>query len=425
MNRPEDMTTESSSATASIIAEAARRLPPEERLLWLICRADLDATRRRILHETLDCETPDGGIDWTRAVNKGRYHRLLDLLHHHLVACDCLDRVPAPGRKLIDESRAVARTMQARLDQALVRCTTALEEAAVEHVLVKGPTLQTLYPDGVVRAAGDLDFVVHEEDLAVVIDALGVAGFSLETRLPPGLTPAQIMRFCHTFEQLRFLDAEGAEVELHFRLHNYGPPAAREPLWDSVACWSARDSRAGIGLEELFLYLVTHLNLHAFGRILWYYDVAEFYLAWRDLIDWQALEAMAQERKLATSFHQTLSWILQLLWPEVQPHAGLAAMRPGTLRRAGFRHLWRRDEVYRLDSWIRPFDASRYYLLSGDPWWRKAAYLRQVLLPPGAWLAAYLDCEPGPGVLPKYLAGRRRERLNWATITRRDELLGR
>jgi hypothetical protein len=85
--------------------------------------------------------------------------------------------------------------------------------------------------------------------------------------------------------------------------------------------------------------------------------------------------------------------------------------------------LWRRDEVFALASWIRPFDVSRYYLLGGDSPLCKAAYLRQVLLPPRRWLAAHLGCAARPGVLLHYLARRRRERRDWGRITRKDELL--
>ena len=403
------------------IIEAASRLSPADRLLWLVCRGELDPVRRRLLHETID-----GELSWDRVINKGRYHRLLDLLHHHLQACGGLARVPEAAQMRMAESRQHARAMQAKLDAALTRCTVTLDAAAVDYVLVKGPTLQLLYPPGVVRAAGDLDFVVHEQDLAAVTAALGKAGFLLQTPVPAGLTAAQTMAYCHTFEQLRFLDDAGAEVELHFRLHNYGPPASYEPLWDSVASWTMPDgmSRRGIGLEELFLYLVSHLNLHAFGRILWYYDVAEFYQAWHRQIDWTELARIARARRLDVSFHQTLQWILSLLWPEWDLDPGLDLLRPSHRQRARFARWWRRDEVFALASWIRPFDASRYYLLGGDSVLRKAAYLRQVLLPPRPWLAAHLGCQPRAGILLRYLARRQRERRDWAKITRRDELLG-
>ena len=152
------------------VVEAAGRLPPEDRLLWLVCRAELDAVRRRLLRETVD-----GALAWDRVIDKGRYHRLLDLLHHHLHRCGHLGAVPAVERARLDESRAQARGMQSRLDAALAHCTTALEAASVEYVIVKGPTLQVLYPDDVVRAAGDLDFLVHEEDLGAATAAVGRA----------------------------------------------------------------------------------------------------------------------------------------------------------------------------------------------------------------------------------------------------------
>ena len=98
------------------IGEVAGRLSPEDRLLWLVCRAELDPVRRRLLQETVN-----GTLAWDRVVDKGRYHRLLDLLHHHLHLGGCLGAVPAPQRARLDESRAEARRMQAKLDKALAR----------------------------------------------------------------------------------------------------------------------------------------------------------------------------------------------------------------------------------------------------------------------------------------------------------------
>lgn len=415
----EDMTEDSGLRRESIEARA-NGLAPEERLIWLACRAELDPVREELLRRTVD-----DGLDWGRLARKGRYHRMLDLLRHHLDGVGRLAAVPADALTQMEESRLEARRMQARLDAARPRCISGLSAAGVEHLLVKGPTLQPLYPQGVVRAAGDLDLLIHEDDLARATAALSEAGFVLQTPVPPGLSATETVAYCQTFEQLRYVDGDGAEVELHFRLHNYGPPTAGEMAWESVATWCEGDAapQPGLGAEELFLYLVCHLNLHAFGRILWYYDVAEFYRAWRGRLDWEGLAALAQKRRLGPSFHQSLTWILELLHPELDPEPGLGPLTPTGWQRSAFRRLWRHDEVNALTSWIRPFDASRYYLLGGDPWWRKAAYLRQVLLPPRPWLAAHLGCQPTPGILWRYLINRRRESRDWARITRKDVLL--
>lgn len=400
----------------------------EERLLWLCCRAELDPVRRQLLAEAVAA-----GPDWGRVVARATYHRLLGLLRHHLDGAGCANRVPPAAADAF--ARDGARGADARRCQleALDECTRALDAAGVDHLLVKGPSLQGLYPPGVVRPSGDLDLLVHEEDAGAATAALGASGFALVTGAPAGLSPAQLVRYCQSFEQLRFRRADDTEVELHFRLHNYGLPTAAEGAWARAATWvggdgNAADGRAlpGVGLEDLFLYLVTHVNLHAFGRILWYYDVVEFYHAWGGAVDWDELARRARQLRLAVSFHETLRWIVELLHPEevLDLEPALAGLRPSRRQAATFRWLWRRREVFDLGSWIRPFDAARFYLVGQAPLADKATYLRQVLAPPRTWLAAHLETAPRPGLLFAYLRKRRRERRDWDRITRRDELLG-
>jgi hypothetical protein len=53
-----------------------------------------------------------------------------------------------------------------RVEEAVVECVTRLRAYGIEPVLVKGLALAKLYPEGIVRPAGDIDLVVRKEEFA-------------------------------------------------------------------------------------------------------------------------------------------------------------------------------------------------------------------------------------------------------------------
>lgn len=393
-------------------------LRAEDRVLLLCLRPILDPLRRALLEETIDA-----GCHWPRLLGKGTYHRLLGLVHYHLKELDVLDRLPAEvGEKLAEQTRTASQVRAAQ-ERTLGNCLDCLEAGGIQVALLKGPLLQELYPAAVTRATYDLDLLVRETDLPRLCAALEAEGYQLATRIPADLEPREAVDFAQYFEQLRFVRDGYTEVEIHFRLYNHGVPEDREESWERLQTYRVNGRPVpGLSPEDTLLYLTTHTNLHAFGRLLWFYDVAQFHARWRAELDWPLLVERAGQRGLRLSFYHGLLWINQLLHPE-QDLPELAPLRPSRLRTYLFEQLWQQRQVFALDTYIHPFDASTYYLLGSASLLDKASYVRHILFPPLRWLAAHLDRPPGFGLRLSYLLKRRRERRDWNRITRRDELL--
>ena len=393
-------------------------LRAEDRVLLLCLRPTLDPLRSILLEEAIGA-----GCDWPRLLGKGTYHRLLGLVHYHLKALGALDRLPPEVcEKLEDQTRHDGQVRAAQ-ERTLDNCLDCLEAEGIEVALLKGPLLQELYPDAVTRATHDLDLLVHETDLSRLRATLEAEGYQLATRVPAGLEPREAVDYAQYFEQLRFVRDGYTEVEIHFRLYNHGVPEEREESWERIRVYRVNGRPVpGLSPEDTLLYLATHTNLHAFGRLLWFYDVAQFYGRWRTELDWSLLAEQAHRRGLQLSFYHALLWIEQLLFPE-QELPELAVLRPSRLRTCLFEQFWQRRQVFALDTYIHPFDASTYYLLSGASLFDKVTYLRRILFPPLHWLAAHLDRPPKFGLRVSYLLKRHRERRDWDRITRRNELL--
>ena len=57
-------------------------------------------------------------------------------------------------------------------ENALSSITGAFEEAKLSYIPLKGAVLQSLYPERWMRTSGDVDILIHEEDLAEAVKAL-------------------------------------------------------------------------------------------------------------------------------------------------------------------------------------------------------------------------------------------------------------
>jgi len=389
---------------AALIEQTLLPLTPEDRILLLCCRERLDATCQQFLRDALRA-----GPDGQRLLARAIYHRLPGLLRYHLEQSGALDDLPAEVRQSLADEIKTLYLVQQQQKQGLFLCLERLQARSVDVMLLKGPLLQDLYPPGVGRASHDLDLLIREEHLHETMSVLREVGYELETRIPDNLTPWEAVQFSHYVEQLRFVRPNHTPIELHLRLHNYGVPDRLERAWEHLRFWDVEGRQVpSLPPEELLLYLTTHANLHAFGRMLWYYDVTSLYWRWRDQLDWDLVASRASERRLLSSFYHSLLWINQLVYPE-RPVPELEPLRPSPVRTRMFELLWHKEDTFALRSYIRPFDAATYYLLGAASPLKKLRYILRVLFPPRRWLAAHLDRPSSRLISLQYLRWRRRE----------------
>ena len=396
-----------------------RRLAPEDLILVLACREKLEDEWAQQF-----ARLATGQPDWNRILGKADYHRLLALLHHHLSACSLLDQIPPSSRSTLQDGADEMKRLQGQQVDTLLHCLDLLNSDNIETMALKGPILQSLHPPGAPRASYDLDLLIREADHVACREILEKAGFHQDTPVPKGLTPAGMVEYSQYMEQLRFTRDDLTPVEIHFRLYNYGVPDRRESSWDESHEWTVQGHTIfSLCPEEMLLYLTTHANLHGFGRMLWYYDITAFYRQWGSRMDWDLLCAKAESRRLQASFYHSMLWITQLVYPE-RTLSELEPLAPTRSRSWLFQRIWRKREFLDLKSFIRPFDAARYYLFGGAPITKKLLYLIRIVMPPVEWLR--LQFEPPAPRFPrvKYLQQRRRERKNWNRVTRKSELLG-
>jgi hypothetical protein len=114
-----------------------------------------------------------------------------------------------------------------------------------------------------------------------------------------------------------------------------------EWLWSSAPERRAADIPALVlSPEAQILHLTSHLTKHHWGRLLWFYDIAQLLRYYEDELDWNLILAMAEEFEIIKALQVTLAKTMELLAPPLPPgvlerveskRAGRAPGEPGNL----------------------------------------------------------------------------------------------
>jgi len=206
----------------------------------------------------------------------------------------------------------------------LDRIIDAFNAADIPLILLKGAHLaRTLYPDIGLRPMGDLDLLVHREDLDRCSNELSSIGF--EQRIMEQ-TPGAELNFGH---DQKFWNDGGLLLELHWSLIG-GDSDRRSPamsiIWDNpgVVCLPGLEHFNCFALtDEIHIcYLSAHLALqHGLeaAPLLWFYDIYAFLKKSDGDSHWKDVQIIAFELNWPASLDaalSTLNYLFNIPIPE-------------------------------------------------------------------------------------------------------------
>ena len=185
-----------------------------------------------------------------------------------------------------------AETVRASLEQSaeLAKVAGWLEAEGIAAISLKGPLLSRyLYGDLAMRSSGDIDLLVHREDVLRVRDVLKGHGFRIANTLHWNCDSACLRsREC----ELSFVSVTGpVSVDIHWRvLPGYFPsPFDHLDIWSCARKTPLADRHIyTLSAEHTLLLLCSHGAKHAFERLGWVCDVARFMMISPNL-DWPAI----------------------------------------------------------------------------------------------------------------------------------------
>src|SRR5438874_6236221 len=154
------------------------QLTPELRLLLACAQAGKAEEKQALIRQLLA-----DGIDWTAFAQKALVHGFASFAAHTLrrLAPDSIPGdIQDAFHAIVD---ATSRANRALFDE-LARLLDALAKHGIEAIPFKGPLLAIqVFGDLGLREFRDLDFLVHDEDLANTIAILGSLGYPRTRKL--------------------------------------------------------------------------------------------------------------------------------------------------------------------------------------------------------------------------------------------------
>jgi len=226
-------------------------------------------------------------LDWEYLVQMADRHCLIPLLYVHLSDAASLS-VPQPVMSELRSAYHENTRSNLFLTGELIKVLECFEASGIQAIPFKGPTLALRAGGDIgLRQFGDLDVLVHKQDVPRVRELLISRGFKPTPELTRG-QQAALLRFdcAYNFDNGRgvMLDVHWNFVEQHFSVD-----VDADGLWDRLEPITIGDKRfMTLSSEDLLLILCLHGFTHLWERLGWICDIAGL-MDFRNDFDWQSV----------------------------------------------------------------------------------------------------------------------------------------
>lgn len=213
-------------------------------------------------------------VEWDHLLSLADEHGVVPLVARRLRSAD---GVPVP---LEDRLSAVIRSHAAidlAMQRALARVADILDAAEVRWLAFKGPVLDTAVYGGGARAYGDLDLLVHRDDIEAAVEALRRRGLEADPSAPPPAVALAAGWIRPPMAPEYTLSMDDIEVELRPTIGDSDQPF--RPGFDELYRRRSAIELDGRSIPSLappdrLLMLAFHGTKHGWHRLKWVVDFA-------------------------------------------------------------------------------------------------------------------------------------------------------
>jgi hypothetical protein len=227
--------------------------------------------------------------EWRDLLGHARRERITPVLAHAVAngSVPATDTQTTEALDLATSALASVLTLEA----TLLQVAETLEHAGVPFRVLKGPAVAHLdYPDASLRDFGDIDLLIHPDDLDHTIAVLAKQGYA--RRFPEPRTGFD-RRFT---KSVSVVNRHGLELDLHRTLAPgmFGLQIPVTMLWDAEPARFVLGGRTlpALGLAERFMHACYHATLgNAPPRLVPQRDIAQMLL--RESVDLDRVQTLA------------------------------------------------------------------------------------------------------------------------------------
>ena len=257
-------------------------------------------------------------IRWKSLFELADRHGVQPLLYQALV--DVEDAVPRDTMPVIEQRYQGNLHKALFLSRELIRIVDHLSALGIEVMPYKGLALaEQIYRDIALRQAGDIDMLVHPQDLQRIRAAVGELGYTPHL----SFSAAEERAYLQSGYEYAFDGAAGPnllEVKWAIQPSFYTIDFDMPGLFQRATTITvAGHPMKTLRVEDLLLVLSAHAAKHVWGRLVWLCDIARIMSV--PTLDWTWIASQAQELRIVRIVRVSMLLANRLLDAAIPPGA--------------------------------------------------------------------------------------------------------
>lgn len=231
-------------------------------------------------------------VEWKTLFSLAERQGTQPLLYQALLGAQ--DRVPPDEMQWLKQSYVTNLHKTLLLSGELIRILDRLSALGIEVMPYKGLALaEALYGDITLRQSGDIDLLIHIQDLRRVREAVSELGYTPHV----GLSADQEAAYLKSGYECAFDGAAGRnllEVQWAIQPRFYAVDFNMEGIFQrAMTVMISEHSVRTPSHSDLLLVLSTHAAKHVWNRLVWLCDIAQ--LINLPTLDWNWIASQASE----------------------------------------------------------------------------------------------------------------------------------
>ena len=276
-------------------------LPPEEQLLLLSARINLDGESAKRFQNALDAD-----LNWERVLDMAKRLGGMTLLHKHLTDPQWQRAVPGPVIQTLKDAYRKAALRSLRIQGQIQQINEEAAKRGIPIIFLKGAALSGwLYEDIALRPMSDIDLLCQKKDVKDLDRMLCDLGYS------QGISPYKSQVHKTLAEDgmhlVPYSRAFSNNIEVHLSL--FGNSAMeREIREHSSISFKCRNGLRVLNYEWMLLHLCQHLERHldnsASFTLYWLSDLDELLRKYSQSLDYTKVVQVADKLGLNDTLYR-------------------------------------------------------------------------------------------------------------------------